>query len=309
MTAMEPQDWLQNALAELLGLAPVCEEDPEDAWRAVVLIARLLGSPAGPTPPSEMLRRLPVLLKRAGLPETEPLLQRLAEELNAEDDPAGPLLDALLDVDDSVGVLSLYGDTSSARALSRRAAELVARFASRVSPLEGFAAFRGATVRPGSDVAELWEAVAHAPAVLPTDEAQERFREEQEQVPTVRRRQVRRLLLPWEVARPHAWTGAEPLVLTSPDGETRAWLYEENGRLRLELHGTSQPPTRARLAVLRRDDQDERAGIDLPLELSGRTAYADLGPAAGQGNLLYALLAQAGLPLEKAELHLVVTHD
>jgi hypothetical protein len=61
--------------------------------------------------------------------------------------------------------------------------------------------------------------------------------------------------------------------------------------------------------VLRRDDQDERAAIDLTLDMSGRTAYADLGPAAGQGNLLYALLTQAGLPLEEADLHLVVAHD
>ena len=300
---MEPQDWLQKALNELLDLAPVCEEGPEDAWRAVVLISRLAGSPAGPTPPSELLRRLPALLKRAGLPETEPLLQRLSEELTAEeDDPAGPLLDVLLDIDDSLGALVLYGDAASARALSRRAVERITHFASRVLPLEGFAALRRATVRPGSEVDELWEAVAHAPAALPTEGAQAR-------ASTVRRQRVWVLPLPREAARPHAWTGAAPLALTSPNGEARAWLYEEGGRLRLELRSTPQPPTRVRLVLLRRDDQSERAAIDLTLDISGRTAYADLGPAAGQGNLLYALLARAGLPLDAADLHLVVTHD
>jgi hypothetical protein len=306
---MEPQDWLQNALDELLSLAPVAEDDPNDAWRAVVLMARLLASPSGPTPPAEVLRRLPALLARAGLPEPEPLLQRLSEELKAEDDPAGPLLDVLLDIDDSLGVLSLHGDSVSTQALSRRAAELVARFASRVVPLMGFAALRRATVRPGSEAAGLWDAVAHAPAVLPMEELQDRSRKDQERAPPARRRRVRVLTLPREAARPHALTGAEPLAFTSPDGETRAWLYEEDGRLRLELHGAPQPPTNARLAVLRREDQAERAATELPLEISGRTAYADLGPTAGQGNLLFALLAQAGLPLEEADLHLVVTHD
>ncbi|NNB85292.1 hypothetical protein [Corallococcus exiguus] len=299
---MESQDWLQKVLDELVNLAPVAEEDPNDAWRAVVLISRLLGSPSGPTPPAEVLRRLPALLAQAGMPEPEPLLQRLSEELEAEDDPAGPLFDVLLDIDDSLGALTLHGDSALAQALSRRSAELVARFASRVVPLKGFAALRTATLRPGSEAARLWDAVAHARAVLPTEDLQER-------APTVRRRRVRVLPLPRESARPHAWTGSAPLALTSPDGETRAWLYEEGGRLRLELRGTPQPPTSARLAVLRREDQGERAATDLPLEVSGRTAYADLGPAVGQGNLLFALLAQAGLPLEEADLHLVVTHD
>lgn len=306
---MESQDWLQKVLDELVNLAPVAEEDPNDAWRAVVLISRLLGSPSGPTPPAEVLLRLPALLAQAGLPEPEPLLQRLSEELEAEDDPAGPLLDVLLDIDDSLGALTLHGDSASAQALSWRAAELVARFASRVVPLKGFAVLRRATVRPGSEAAGLWDAVAHAHAVLPTEDLEEHSHEDQERAPTVRRRRVRILPLPQESARPHAWTGAAPLALTSPDGATRAWLYEEGGRLRLELHGTPQPPTSARLAVLRREDQGERAATDLPLEISGRTAYADLGPAAGQGNLLFALLAQAGLPLEEADLHLVVTHD
>lgn len=65
----------------------------------------------------------------------------------------------------------------------------------------------------------------------------------------------------------------------------------------------------ARLLALRRDDDLEQAATDLSLEVSGNTAYADLGPSVGQGNLLHALLARAGLSREEAELRLVVMHD
>lgn len=95
---MEPQVWLRKVFDELLALAPMAEGDPDDAWRAVVLIARLLESPSGPTPPAEVLRRLPALMERAGLPEPEPLLERLSTELKKDDDPAGALLDVLLDI-------------------------------------------------------------------------------------------------------------------------------------------------------------------------------------------------------------------
>lgn len=304
---MRPQDWLQKAFAELLRLAPVAEAEPDDAWRAVVLISRLLGSPSSPTPPPEVLRRLPTLLKLAGLPEPEPLLERLSAELNEEDDPAGPLLDALLDIDDALGVLWLYGDAVLAGELSRRAVELVLRSASRVRPLKEFAAMRRATVRPDVEVAALWEAVARPPAVLPAEATPKRFRPER--APTARRRHAVVLPLPRELSRPQAWTGSAPLSVTSPDGETRVWLYEEAGRLRLELHATSTPPTRARLVVLRREEAGEQAATELPLDVFGTTAYADLGPVAGQGNLVHTLLAQAGLRQEDAELQLVVIHD
>lgn len=299
---MDPQDWLQNALDELLSLASVAEDDPDDAWRAVVLMARLLASPSGPTPPAEVLRRLPALLACAGLPEPEPLLERLSAELAAEDDPAGPLLDVLIDIDDGLSVLSLYGDAVSARSLSQRASEIIARSASRVGPLKDFAVLRRATVRPDSEVAALWGTVAHSPAESRPVQSQK------EPVPTVWRWPVM-VPLPREAIRPHAWTPSAPLLLSSQDGEVRAWLYEEKGRLRLEVRGPSIPPTRARLVVLRRDDAVEQAATDLPLEVSGNTAYADLGPVVGQGNLLHALLVRAGLPQEEADLGLMVMHD
>lgn len=303
MSGMEPQGWLQNALEELLALAPVAENDPDDAWRAVVLIARLLGSPSGPTPPSDVLRRLQALLARAGLPEPEPLLERLVAELKAEDDPAGPLLDVLLDIDDALGALSLYGDRGTARALSRRAEELLVRSAARVRPLVELATLRRATVRPDSDAAMLWDAVVQAPSAI-TEEVSPKVR-----APTARRRPVVPLPIPREAMRPQAWTGGASLSFASEDGETRAWCYEEGGRLRLELRGTPTPPSRARLSVLRRDGALEVATTELPLEVSGNTAYADLGPVAGPESLVHALLARAGLAQEEADLRLVVMHE
>ncbi len=304
---MEPQDWLQNGLDELLSLTPATEDDPNDAWRAVVLTARLLGSPSGPPPPAEVLRRLPALLARAGLPEPEPLLERLAVELRAGDDPAGPLLDVLLDIDDGLGVLSLSGGIDQARSLSQRAAQLLSRFAARILPLEGFAALRGATVRSDSAAAVLWGAIAQAAVAAARESSLQWPRGTR--APTARLSQVVVLSLPRQATHLRAWTGAAPLAFASQDQGTRAWLYEEAGRFRMELRGTSTPPTRARLEVSRRDEEAARASMDLTLEVSGNTAYADLGPAAGQGNLLHVLLAQAGIPIEDADVRLVVTHD
>src|SRR5687768_1289539 len=99
---MDPGAWLQKALDELVELGPMVGFDPSDAWRAGALIARLLGSPSGPVPPAEIVRRLPEILAIAGRPDTRMLIDRVAEELDSETDPWGALLDALLDVDDTV---------------------------------------------------------------------------------------------------------------------------------------------------------------------------------------------------------------
>jgi len=312
---MEPQDWLHQALEELLALAPVAENDPNDAWRALVLVGRLLGSPFGPIPPAELLRRLPALLARAGLPEPEPLLERLSADLKTEDDPAGPLLDTLLDIDDALGVLSISGDAQTARVLVRRATALVSRSAARVHPLRDFAEFRAATVRPDSHTAALWNAVTHASDPLPAEAPPAQPQESP--VPKVPLQagtppQPHRLVGLWfprEAFHALAWTGSAPLAFASQDGGTRAWLYEEEGRLRLELRGTSATPTRARLQLVRRDDSSEKATLEFTLEVSGNTAYADLGPAVGEGNLLHRILARAGLAPEEADVHLVVMDD
>lgn len=304
---MEPQKWLQNALDELLGLAPVAEDDPDDAWRAVVLVARLLGSPSGPPPPADVLLRLSALLARAGLPEPEPLLERLTVELTAEDDPAGPLLDVLLDIDDCLGALSVSGGTDQAEALSQRAAERISRFAARTGPLKDFAELRGATVRPGSAAAMLWSAVPQESEKVAREYTPRSPRATR--LPPVRLPPAAVLSLPRQATYLRAWTGAPPLAFASQDQRTRAWLYEEAGRLRLELRGTTVPPARARLDVSRRKGRKALASMDLPLEVSGNTAYANLGPAVGRGNLLHALLTRAGIPPEQADVRLVVMHD
>jgi hypothetical protein len=301
---MEPRDWLHQAREELSALAPVAENDPDDAWRALVLVGRLLGSPFGPVPPAELLRRLPALLTRAGPPDPEPLLERLSADLKTEEDPSGPLLDTLLDIDDALGVLSLSGDAKTAHELARQATALVSSSAARVHPLREFAMFRGATVRPDSKTAVLWSAVAHVSdqeAPVPQAPLQGRT--------PPRLHHVVELLFPRQAVHALAWTDREPLTFTSQDGETRAWLYEEEGRLRLELRGTSVTPTRARLQVVSRHDATEKAAAELALEVSGNTAYADLGPIVGEENLLHMLLARAGLSPADADVHLVVMND
>jgi hypothetical protein len=63
------------------------------------------------------------------------------------------------------------------------------------------------------------------------------------------------------------------------------------------------------VVVLRKADGVEVASRAVPLERSGNTGYADLGPAVGPESLLIRLLAQAALPLDEVELRLVVTDD
>ncbi|MCY1047037.1 hypothetical protein OV208_37395 [Corallococcus sp. bb12-1] len=305
---MEPQDWLQKAFDELVELASLAEIDLDDAWRGMVLISRLLGSPSGPTPPAEVLRRLPALREQAGRPDPESLVARLSEELAADDDAEGALLDSLLDVDDALGVLSLNGDTDAAQALSRSASELLVRFPSRVRPLEDFATLRGATVRPDSEVATLWKEVAHVPAT-PATRAPASEGPRQDRLSPARHRSTVVMRLPSEALRAQAWTVSSTVPFLSQDGATQAWLYEESGQLWLELRGAAAPPTSARFVVSRRGDAIERASFEVSLETSGNTAYADLGPIVGQGNRLHALLAQAGLAREEADLRLVVMND
>lgn len=161
---MDPSAWLQKAFDELVELGSGAERDPSDAWRSVALMARLLGSASGPKPPDEMMQRLPALLAVAGEPDIQMLLGRLADELDAGDDAWGPLLDALLDLDDAIGLLHLSGQSAAELEVARRVAGLVSLHPERVLSLGAFAEMRLATVHDDAAVHRIWSAVEGAPA-------------------------------------------------------------------------------------------------------------------------------------------------
>ena len=166
---MNPAVWLQKAYDELVDLGPSAELDQADAWRAVALMARLKGSRNGPVPPPELVQRLPALLEVAGEPDVQMLLDRVADELETEEDAWGPLLDALLDVDDAVGLLHLAGHDTSALEVARRVAGLVSLTPGRVLPLGSFAEMRLATLRDDLALIRVWRAIEDAPGHVLAD--------------------------------------------------------------------------------------------------------------------------------------------
>lgn len=167
---MDPRDWIHKALDELTTMVSNSTAyDTADSWRAAVLIARLLGSPTGPTLPAALAQRLPEWLRVASLPDHETVLNVLADELDSDGDPWGTLLDALLDADDTLGVLGLAGRNDISRELSARVAALMSLYPERALPLGAFAQMRLETVHADSVVAHVWRSVERAPALILAD--------------------------------------------------------------------------------------------------------------------------------------------
>lgn len=312
---MDPAAWLRKALDELVELGPVAEDDPADAWRAATLIARLLGSPSGPISPAALVRRLPQLLTVAGLPDPQALLDRLADELDAETDPAGPLFDTLLDIDDTLGVLATSGQSTTALELARRSAALVSLYPERVHVLGSFADMRLQTVRDGTATGLLWGTVERAPAhaVVEALPAPASSGSRVDRLPETRaapvHAQALSFYIPEEMHRPAAESEtAEARELETVGAGLQAWVYAEQGRMRLEVRGAGAGPLTAVLIAERVKDGAEVSRVAIDVEISGSTLYADLGPWAGPENALHRLVAGTGLVSSNVRVRLAVSN-
>lgn len=307
----DPAAWLRKAQTELGELGPTAEVDPADAWRAVVLVARLLGAPDAPVPPVEIVQCLPQILSAAGSPEPERVLDRLADDLSSDGDAWGPLLDTLLDVDDTIGVLDLSGQREQARELAGRATALVSLYPERTFPLGPFAAMRLATLRDDVATARLWRAVERAPADLLADvlpAIQTPSKPSRTARPDFRARE-RAFTVPRDLQLTAAASPAdEPRELAADGAETGAWIYAERGRMLLEVRDIGSPTCTVTLAAQRAEDHAEVGRVDLEVAISGTTAYADLGPWAGGDNVLHRLVAETGLTAAELRIRLLVTH-
>lgn len=300
---MNSNDWLLRVSRELADLARSADLDTSDSWRAVTLMARLLGSPTGPPPHAEMVRRLPELLGAAGIPEPHEILDAVADELDSETDPWGPLLDALLDADDTLGALALAGQDDVARDLSAHVAGLVSLYPERVQAIGVFASMRLDTVRADSQVAEAWRAVERAPAQILADALPQRIAPSSPE--TVRSGRslsqvaVREVSfsLPELLHRAAAASAdiGEDIVIETADAHLKAWVYQEEGLMRLEIRGLRAPARSASLVAERRADGAGLARVEASLEVAGRTAYANLGPWSGAHNMLHQLVADSGV--------------
>ena len=143
---------------------------PEDMWRVAVLLGRAAQLPA----PSEQVTVLADQASRTGLgrqalagasrPSPADLLDILDAALLEGDDPAGPLADALLELDDLLTVLQLEGHATEAESLAAQAEALVALAPRGPAALVDWAARRAATVAAAAPAGRLWSAVASASA-------------------------------------------------------------------------------------------------------------------------------------------------
>lgn len=311
---MNPGSWLQGALDELIELAPDAKADPSDAWRAVTLLARVLGSPTGVVPPPAIVQMLPALLEIAGLPEPEDVLAAVDKALASDLDPWGPLIDGLLDADDAVGGLVLGGQDHAARELSARVAGLVSLYPERTIPLGGFAQMRLETVRSDAIVAEIWRAVERAPARALADALPRRMQVAPVPViPEPRRTPGAIVSFPvpaeLQLAAADSAMDAASVELGTEDPALKAWVYSEAGQMRLEIKGLRSPASSAALIATRRGDGAELARADFDVQSEGSTVYASLGPWAGPDNLLHRLVAKSGLAPEELRLWITVADE
>lgn len=287
--------WLERAHEELNELAPEARNDPADAWRALVLLARLLDSPIGSFPIHQLVPLAPEWLEVAGPSDPELALDAVADALTSTEDPWGPLLDGLLDVDDTLGVLKFEGRADDAGELSRRVAALVALRADRVLTLVPFASMRLETLRVDSPTAAVWGAVERAPAEILVEALPPVGR--QRDVPETHASSDVTIMLPDEFLRPAASSHSNdiewPLEVDSPG--CQAWLYEEDGEIQLEITGLNGGMCVAVIIAERITDAIEVSRREIKLVHQGESAYSSLGPKAGRGSLMHDVAREGGV--------------
>jgi hypothetical protein len=284
--------FLDKAARELRDLVEAERHSPlldADAYRALVLLARLRDAPperAGDLPALVIAS----LLARCVLPDPAELLVHLDVALEGDEEPGGPLLDALLDVDDLAGVLGLAGQTPRSAALVVEARQRVAARLGRVAPLASWAVMRGDALSRGAAVAHLWEDVAANNASPGSD------------------RRVRgalaALILP-DLPRVAAHTAAQgEIAIRDAVGEIGATAYVDpetaERRLDVLLPSKDMPPPRAVYLVAVRRATDERLGSEpLLFEREGRDIYVSLGPDVGSGSARHRLCARLGVDMDE----------
>jgi hypothetical protein len=298
---MNARGWLDNAQQELAELGRESELTKEDAWRTLVLFARLAVSPFGHVADLSVYRRLGALQQQCQPIPAQAVLDVLAAELASTSEPAGPLHDALLDVDDTIGVLHVAGASGKAQELAAHGAGLVALWPERVPDLLEFAEMRLDAMVSTAPGAALWRAVRHAPAHLlvagmhvPRPELLR---------PAAVRRPARVYALPDRVLREAASTSERWEDRLSPEADV--WLSQRDGKYWMEVRDAS----RVKLELVRRDNGVVVAGRVLTPSVEGNTGYLDLGPVAGSDSLFHQLLRESGLDADAVARRVVLDDE
>lgn len=293
---MATHPWHQAALTELGELHPDTEMVAE-AWRALVLVGRLLSAPVPHLPEAAWVKSLPRLRLLAGPSDPADLLERLATALEGDDDPAGPLHDALLDIDDELVVTAMAGGAASGEALALRAQGLVSLWPERVMALTEFAEMRCHTSRPDALEHALWSQVLSAPAEMLA-----------QSLPSVSKNRPVSLVATASPA--NALTVPASLLRAAAASEEQselqlgehAWLFVEGGQLRVEL--AQRRPGATRLILRATDIEGSEVLVERAyrVEHPGTTATVVLGDAG----IWEQVAAEANRPLTKLAIRLVV---
>lgn len=336
---MLPKSWEEGIRTGLQEIADLPSLDPPDRYRLVVLWARWdqflrSGGEAGTEPlavPMPVREEVLRHLEGFRIPDSAALLDNLEQHLQSTEDATGPLMDVLLDIDDLAGVRELVGEPEAAHDLARMAAAAASLFPERLVDLSPWAFGRLETLSEDAAVVALWTVVAESPAqsiasrlpaptsnrlvdaVLGDLEKAGAF-EDMGRVIQMRPARVRTesvwMPMPSELFLAAAATAnAEPREFRSADGRYRGWVEADGDRMRMEIRGPGEAPKRIALVACEKDGTSELARIELAVEVSGPTAYADLGPWAGSGNVLHQLVERVGRPPGDFESRLVVIDD
>jgi hypothetical protein len=290
--------FLRKAGCELEELLQIDRHSPladADAYRALVLLARLRDAPPADLATGDLLRvDVSGLLERCTLPAPNELLTTLESALEGDEEPEGPLFDALLDVDDLAGALGQAGEEATRARLVAEARALVTRRPDRIARLADWAAMRRQTLAPGAVTAPLWEAVVAA-AVAPSQvrtpiaSTQARVRALAFQIPEFPR-----------VAAHTAPEGALPVHDASGEQSAVAYIDPETGERLLDVTISSRDtpdPASVRLFALRRDTHAPLGSEPLTFEREGIDVYVSLGPDVGPGSVRHRLCARLGVEM------------
>ncbi|WP_437966947.1 hypothetical protein WMF04_46580 [Sorangium sp. So ce260] len=287
---------MRKAARELGELSRADRHSPlegADAYRALVLLARLRDAPpAAPAPGDVLTVDVAGLLQRCARPDLDEILTSLASALEGAEEPGGPLLDALLDIDDLAGVLGHAGEEAARERLVAEALALVARRPERVAPLAGWAEMRRAALAPGAVITPLWEAILGAVLAPSSGRAQSALTQAHERALA--------LQIP-ELPRVAAHTVmADDLAVHDASGQQIAVAYvdPQTGERLLDITLPSRDtpdPASIRLFALRRDTREPLGSEPLSFEREGRDVYVSLGQDVGPESARHRLAARLGV--------------
>ncbi|MDP2312863.1 MAG: hypothetical protein Q8P41_08155 [Pseudomonadota bacterium] len=302
---------LETELSELL--APAAAPGAEDEWRLLVLLARVALHPEPGPGLSELLgestRRGRTQQARgaAARPAPGAVLDALDDALAGDEDPAGPLADALLEVDDVLCVLELEGAHAEARETAAQATALIELAPERASALDTWATRRLATLDEGAAAAEVWRAVESAAAVAVTHAlpASSAIRRDATSVldradrPRERVAEVIELFTACAPVR-RAWRAAAADASVAPEPTFGAnWtLYTELGRVVAQLHAATGRPPAGSARLVARTGGGEWSHSLRPARRGTDCAWFELGTEGELAALFARARDQLGIGLD-----------